>query len=333
MKCFLIICIFWASLSAAHARTIVFGDSLSDPGNAAANDEDFPTVIYPNGQFTNGDVWATQVGSNFDSGLNFAFGGATAKPSLGSGVPDLADQVESFIGSDADTPGKANVAFWIGGNDLLGALEAAGLVSGVSNPKDIDVPSGSAITDLAVLGATLFETADDVVRIIVEQVEVLNSQTNVDPRFIVFGLPELGKTPLVRELGPGVAALMDEVTRYFNEELRLSVEALRSIENIPTTFFDINAEFEEILANPSAFGIQNTTEACIVVAPVGCLQGNPDPDTFAFYDPIHPSERVHSVLAEEYESLVVPLPASLPMLFGGLVLLMVSGLKPRKKAE
>lgn len=332
MKYILVICMFLTSVTAANARSIVLGDSLSDPGNAAANDEDFPIIVYPNGQFTNGDVWATQVGSGFNSGLNFAFGGATALPSLGTGVPDLADQVDSFLGSDADTPGDANVAIWIGGNDLLGALEGAGLISGVRDPKNIGVTSGSAIADLDGLSSTLFETADNVVRIISEQVERLDSQTNVDPRFILFGLPELGKTPLVRELGPGIAALMNQVTRYFNEELRLSAEALGTIEKIPTTFFDVNAEFEEILADPSAFGIDNTTEACIVVAPVGCLEGNPDPNTFAFYDPIHPSERVHSVLAEEYESLVVPVPASLPLLFGGILLLSLTRLGSRKKA-
>ncbi|MEM8632213.1 MAG: SGNH/GDSL hydrolase family protein [Pseudomonadota bacterium] len=327
MKLVLAFCVLWSSVCVASARTIVFGDSLSDAGNLFTADPSLvPSPPYPDGQFTNGNVWAAQIGSDLASGLNFAWGGATALPAV-DGIPDLTVQVANFIRSDANAPGRANVAIWIGANDLLEALESVGLVSGVSDPKDIGISPGAV--DLAALNSTLLETADAVVMTIAEEVLTLSRFAEINPNFIVFGLPELGKTPLVRALGPEVAVLMDEVTRYFNAELRAAVEAGELID-IPTTFFDINGEFEEILEDPSAFGIENTTEACLVAAPIGCLLGDPDPNTFLFYDPLHPSARVHEILAEEYLN-IVPVPASLPLLLGGLVLVAGMRIGVRKK--
>ena len=319
MKTILAFCIFLISLTAANARTVVFGDSLSDPGNLSTfNPALVPNPPYPDGQFTNGNVWASQLGSDLSSGLNFAWGGATALPAS-DGVPDLSAQVSNFLASGANTPGDANVAIWIGANDLLGALEEAGLLSGVrDDPGNIGVTPGPV--DLGVLESSLLDIADAVVLTIAEEVLTISTLAAVNPDFIVFGLPELGGTPLVQALGPEVAALMDAVTQYFNEELRLAVTGEDFI-GIPTSFFDINAEFEEILADPSAFGIENTTEACLIVAPVGCVLGDPDPNTFVFYDPLHPSERIHEILAEEYLNVVVPVPAALPLLLGGLLLL------------
>jgi phospholipase/lecithinase/hemolysin len=49
-----------------------FGDSLSDPGNAfAASGGTTPDpTFYPDGQYTNGDTWAVQLGADLASGAN-----------------------------------------------------------------------------------------------------------------------------------------------------------------------------------------------------------------------------------------------------------------------
>ncbi|MEM7724525.1 MAG: SGNH/GDSL hydrolase family protein, partial [Pseudomonadota bacterium] len=96
-----------ASTLSPVAPFLVFGDSLSDPGN-----------ILPGGlQFTNGDAWASQLGADLASGMNFAVGGATAADSAIDS--DFDDQIAAFRGSGARFNSDTSTVVWFGGNDLL----------------------------------------------------------------------------------------------------------------------------------------------------------------------------------------------------------------------
>ena len=88
----------------------VFGDSLSDSGNLAAVAPEFvPFPPYPDGQFTNGDTWATQLGlaPSVLGGTNFAFGGARAVEN-GDSIPDLNTQLGMFDAVVSDVADHAS---------------------------------------------------------------------------------------------------------------------------------------------------------------------------------------------------------------------------------
>ena len=101
------------------SNTVVFGDSLSDPGNT------------PFGQFTNTDVWATQLGLGVDSGRNFAVGGARAIPN--SVTSDFAEQVTQFVQAMPRLPDYSQAVVWFGGNDLLNLTTPAEIGLAVAN--------------------------------------------------------------------------------------------------------------------------------------------------------------------------------------------------------
>jgi phospholipase/lecithinase/hemolysin len=58
----------------------------------------------------------------------------------------------------------------------------------------------------------------------------------------------------------------------------------------------------DIVASPTAFGLMNVTMACITpgVAPFVCR----NPDSYLFWDGIHPTRAVHEILAEHAAELL-----------------------------
>src|SRR5688500_7758531 len=105
-----------ATGSGPFVEIVVFGDSLSDSGNA--------------GRFSNGLVWVEHLGARLGlpltprerGGLNFAIGGARLDPS--SGPTSLRAQVDEYL----KRPCRSGRVLYIvlgGGNDLLGAVGTA----------------------------------------------------------------------------------------------------------------------------------------------------------------------------------------------------------------
>jgi phospholipase/lecithinase/hemolysin len=106
-------------------------------------------------------------------------------------------------------------------------------------------------------------------------------------QIIVAGMPDLSLTPYVRSLdviAPGTALLMQGVTMGFNTTLQSSLPA-------GVRFFDTNSVFLNVYTDPSAFGITNVTTPCNVSGVV-CTS----PDQYLFWDGVHPTTQVHSVM-------------------------------------
>lgn len=272
---------------------VVFGDSLSDPGNVLrglAPDDDL-LDIYPNRQFTNGDTWATKLGADIDSGTNFAFGGARAATNADS-IPDFEAQRALFASASPSLGPNPLTVVWFGGNDLR---------DGFADPANLPTVIGGAVTSIVTgVGKLLESGLSDV---------------------LVFGLPNLGRIPevisqdaLLASLGvadPGATiAGATLATQSFNDELR---GALAPFGNV--RYFDTFALFEDILDDADALGFTNTEDACILklVPATNCVtdQG------FVFHDGIHPTDRVHALLADAVLA-AVPLPAGGLLLLSGL---------------
>ena len=300
-----------------YTDLLVFGDSLSDPGNVStATGGTVPVApIYPNGQFTNGDTWATLLGADLTSGLNFAFGGATAvlteEPDALFDIPDFVDQRALYEASPVTLGDNPLTAIWFGGNDLRVLLD----------------PANAALDPVALIS--------DVITQIV--VGVNDLATTGLSEFLVFGLPDLGLIPSVVN-NPEASFAASFLSSTFNQNLAATPELLYGNDLTPNVqFFDTQSFFAELLADADTLGIANLTDACVVADNEETVDVNefffcgPDQDSYAFFDGLHPTQKIHLALANAVSDFVTPvsLPGGLSLALGGLVVL--GGLARRRK--
>lgn len=299
-----------AGLSAAPATAspldrfseiFVFGDSLSDPGNlfnslfGAPVSPAFP--VYPDAQFTDGDAWASQIGADFASGRNFAYGAARAARTpaqtftfpnaltpdpfdtvdITYDVPDFLDQIALYRASGQSLGYNPLAAVWFGGNDLRDAISAP-------NP-------------VAVVASALNSISAGLVSLVGE------GFTNL----AVFGLPDLGRIPEVRAMGAGAMAAATEASILFNDNLQLFLGALPSLLATPVevTYIDTFDLFNDILGNPNSFGFKDPENPCLDALLLGAVT---DCSGFVFYDDIHPTAQAHALIAERFTAAVAPVP-------------------------
>jgi phospholipase/lecithinase/hemolysin len=279
-------------------RIVVFGTSLSDPGNAFAlvggtnTPPDYavdpflvPERPYARGghHFSNGATWIEQYAA--PSGLsasvqpafrdagakasNYAVGGARARE-----VPDnvhLSLQVVTFLhNSSGAAPADALYVIEMGGNDLRDALFAfAG--GGDGGP---------------IIAAAITSIADNIAQLYAAGAR----------RFLVWNAPNLGLTPAVRGLGPAAVGLADFLSQTFNWSLGTALDSLPgALPGIEFVRLDVYQKLAEVVGNPEGFGLTEVATACITpsVPPFACK----NPDEYLFWDGIHPTRAVHAILA------------------------------------
>lgn len=300
------------AVSQAYSHIVVFGDSLSDAGNNAilfgtdpgqviTGNSYSATLPYASGTYSNGDVWATYLGQSLGlptlpslaGGTNYAFGGAVTKGGI---TPSVLEQVSSYLGSGSAEVGDTLFIIAAGGNNARDTLEA--------------ISSG------APLGKTLLKDAAGYARDVGSMVDQL--QAAGAEHLVVWNTPDLGVVPQVTVNGRPAAKLGSVVSNAYNNALnrRLSFE-----EGVQT--FDIASLLRTAVANPGAYGFANVTDAC------GAL---PDcnPETYLFWDGIHPTSGGHRIIADQMLALVgsgatvpVPEPGVAWLMLGGLGVLVL----------
>ncbi|MEY4006950.1 MAG: hypothetical protein RLZZ221_3046, partial [Verrucomicrobiota bacterium] len=281
------------SIATAQNRSFtniyVFGDSLSDTGNlfaatsalGAAN----PPAPYYQGRFSNGPVWVERLGNplalavtaapTVKSSMNFAFGGATAAGTA-SLPPALGVQIGLFR-QRAITPGAGDLfTVLAGANDLIPVLSAP---TTPINPASLD--------------AAGIATAQSVISSVQTLVSI--GAKNI----VVSGLPNLGATP--RSLaaggpgGPG-ASFGLRATNAFNNELRSRVGLLaQSAADLNIVYVDVQGVLDRMIQDARILGFSNTSSYYLAPAAQGGGQGTPD--SYIFWDDIHPTAKTHSILA------------------------------------
>lgn len=275
-----------AFVGPAPSTLIAFGDSLTDNGNIF--ELTFGTIPpsppYFQGRFSNGPTWAelfpSIAGIANSPNLNFAFGGAQS----GSANPiDLQFQLANFFGSGGGAPSNALYSIWIGANDFNSALVSpnvnpAALIAGITNNI------ASAITQLNNAGAE---------------------------QFLLFNLPDLGIIPLSAPLGPAAQASAGLLIDQYNTALVATAQALRGQLGIDIVIVDVETAFDQIIANPSAFGFSNVTTPCIIstgsppATPTGACSTPAATAATLFFDLLHPTAPAHVLTAElAFASLV-----------------------------
>jgi outer membrane lipase/esterase len=292
-----------ASLPAAaspYTSMVVFGDSLSDNGNAAlvvgsasqtiTGNGYVPSQPYivgsSSGTFSNGPVWASDVASGLGlptltpsglGGTNFAVGGATAGPPSPNNLIVQANQYLTSVSNVASS--TALYVVEAGGNDARAALPA--------------IIGGSA---------TILSTANAYVAsidTIVHELQAAGAQ-----HIIVWDTPNLALTPAVA--ATPVAGLANALVLSMNALLTTNLASETGV-----SIFDIYGLGTTIAANPGGFGLANVTDAC------GAPSNACDPATAEYWDGIHPTAAAHMLIADAFLAEAVPEPATWAMMILG----------------
>ncbi len=283
------------ALAAPPHRFVVFGDSLSDPGNAFVLIRDvevppfeslIPSAPYARGalHFSNGPTWVEQL-SLIDRALpsagpallapkvfhNYAVGGARAGPGAGFDMPV---QVALFIGDvHGLAPADALYVTFFGGNDVRDALQALATD-----------PTGATSAGIIAAAIASYQT------------NLLTLHAAGARRFLVPNVPDIGLTPAVRLAGPAAQGAARALTQGFNAGLEQLLRGLELSLGVDIVRLDTFALVDQVVSNPAAFDLIDVTDACIrlnTVANAFC----PNPGKFLFWDGIHPTVAGHHLLA------------------------------------
>ncbi|NEP83494.1 MAG: SGNH/GDSL hydrolase family protein [Okeania sp. SIO3B3] len=250
----------------------VFGDSLSDTGNAFVATGSLlpPSPPYFEGRISNGPLWietlAPQLELTSNLSLNFAVNGATTgfvnntNNLLPEGTPPLLlglqTQIDNFIADTPETDPDALYVVWAGANDYLGG-NTQGVQSSVGNLS-------VAVNKLASIGAR---------------------------NFMLPNLPDLGLTPFAQSLPPELQQGLSFLSGSHNSGLAAASQILEQDPNINIISPDFRTTIDDIIANPSDFGLTNVTDNFLA-------SGAINPDDFLFFDDIHPTTNVHNFVAD-----------------------------------
>lgn len=276
-----------------YSALYVFGDSLSDNGNAyAATGHAVPgSPDYYQGRFTNGEVAAELLARQMGvTSHNFAYGGAqTGSGNVIPGLPGLATEVGAYLGSAPSAPSDALFFVWAGANDFIFGLPAdpaAAINASVGN-------IANAIAQLAIgAGAQ---------------------------HFFVPSLPNVGRTPLVAGMGPDAQFGAALFSLAFNQALAVALDSLESSLGIDIIGFDTFGYIEQVANDPALYGLSDVVGRCFsgTVLSAGVACG--DPGGYLFWDDVHPTATVHALLARAMAvQLEVPEPAALALFLIGL---------------
>lgn len=287
-----------AMAQSPFAKTVFFGDSLTDTGNFR------PVLVKldPNaavvGRFTTnpGWVWSDYVANHFgtdatpngngQTGDNYAIGGARvgvdSSVTLAPGTPalpvaSLKSQMNRYLAANG---GKADpntlYSIWGGANDLF-AVQAA--------PTQAQAIIGAAVTDeVGMVGALKAAGAQYV---------------------MVMNLPDIGLTPASRAGGALGMAQGTALAKTYNEALFGGLKQA-GLQVIPVDTFTI---LQEIVADPGTYGFTNVSNmACTSASSLTCSPltlVNPNAaNTYVFADGVHPSTAAHQIMGEYAISVI-----------------------------
>jgi phospholipase/lecithinase/hemolysin len=289
-------------------RLVFFGASLTDSGNSFVwlaqpdnrgcgiriNVPPYDTLddlVIPDGpyaigghHFTNGATWAEVlarslglagnarpafIGAGAKSN-NYAVGGARAVANYPCRF-NLPAQVLKYLDESSTTSPNSWVGIEIGGNDVRDALLAASVGQDPAPYLESALASvGQNIGMLYASGAR---------------------------RFFLLNVPDIGKTPAVRALGPAAVAGGAALSAAYNGGLEQLRQQLQGLPGSDVRIVDIYTTLNDVVANPQAFGFANASDTCVTpeVAPFKCTR----PDSYVFWDGIHPTKAIHALIAAQ----------------------------------
>jgi len=268
-------------------RVVAFGDSLSDTHNLYnASRWRIPnSTSWFAGRFTNGRNWVEYLASDLHLPLyDWAVGGvgvADRHVLPWADIPGVLSQSLQWRRATRDDPsydpGRTLFTVLVGGNDLI-----------------------------------YFNTP--VKQILAKEQETLQVLISGGARnILVLNLPDVSRAPIYR-LKPGGSAVAMKV-RLVNRGLATMIALMQEKygAELNIQLFDTNAFFTRLFNEPGAYGFQNSTESCLEIDRTGLSifmesrAPRPEcknPDTFVFWDTLHPTARTHRILADQVVTFV-----------------------------
>jgi phospholipase/lecithinase/hemolysin len=285
-----------APADTSYDRLVVFGDSLSDPGNAYVltgmslvppYTDLIPDHPYARGghHLSNGSTWIEQLATKMK--LEQSVGPALRVPGVFSNYAvdrtracsespsptyvDLSGQVNMFLGDFGGTaPAEALYVVFIGGNDVRDALTSQ--------------------APLEVIECALSSIYSNIIALI-----------NAGARtFLVANVPNLGQVPAVALLGEEVQAGATYASEIFNQQLEGILSIIEKSSGYQVSFYHLDT-FDLITQASSNHPDLNVTEPCIdVFAGTVCAPA----EGYLFWDGVHPTVTGHALIAEEAASVL-----------------------------
>ena len=126
-------------------------------------------------------------------------------------------------------------------------------------------------------------------------------------------MPDLSLTPSALLMSPAEQAGLYALSLGFANGLAMALDSLQGLPGINILRFDAFSFYQQVFANPAAYGFTNATDACLTGAGM-CA----DPSTYLSWDGFHPTTAAHAVLGQEFAKAVVPEPGTLLLLGAGL---------------
>lgn len=287
-----------------------FGDSLSDTGNVFefTSPQSFPNTPYAPGRFSNGDIWVDNLtndlgidislfSSSPDVGnsVNYAFGGATSGIESFGDIPmGLQQQCDKFNelvtthGSES-TFNNDLFFFWSGANDYFSFIQ--------DDPTTSDVIE----TNFPKRGRETINTILEVVDINIKG----GIQDIIDAggkNIVLFNLPDLDMTPLGQSLTREDERKLRKLTQKHNQRIdRLATNLEATNPDVNIIQIDVNQLFDDIIDNPSEFGLTNVTDnftGIDLYTGINQAPANGNPEEYLFFDSAHPTSTVHDIISD-----------------------------------
>lgn len=338
MRALAVVATLLAALEAAPAlaklpslsKLFVIGDSLSDSGNAGLLSGGlFTPPPYAQNRFSNGPVAVEVLWQLFNpgntsfqpseiGGTNYAVGGATTglennlEPGDIPGPPlnalyaekGNAWQLGNFNPYSFD-PETSLFTVWLFANDVFYHFETGGQSVGTA-----DGTPGSPIALQDVPGLAV----DNII-------STIDSLSGLGARnLLVVNAPNLGLTPLGLSLGLPQSLALQGLSQSFNAQLAGALNTYATANpELNVMAFALDEAVNEVIQDPASYGFSNVDEACLSALLVACN----DPDSYLFWDSVHPSARAHAYLGQRMYDLVAEpsrVPGPVPAL-GGLAAL------------
>ena len=289
------------AIAATFSQIVVYGDSLSDLGRAAAATSNLPAQFkFPaygsgGGRFSNGPIWvqylAAQLGITSNPNTNFAIGGATTgTANIGQALSPSFIGIQQQVANNSVSDPAALYVLWGGSNDYIFATP--------TNPPNPSVTLANLTGEINTL--------------------ISRGATNI----LVPNLPNLGSLPATDEdLATSVG--LNALTQVHNTNLEVIINTLgQSNPGVKLTLLDVNTLFNQAVS----LGFTDVTNPCIT-SPT-CT-----PDTYLFWDDIHPTTAVHQRIGNLAFQVVSPTSVPEPITMWGSLAAASSAIAFKRKLK
>lgn len=316
---------------ASLSNLFVFGDSLSDSGNAGVlTGGNFTPLPYVGNRASNGPVAVEYLWKIFNpgdnsfqpslsGGTNYSILGATTGkknnlevgnvpgPPLNAAFTDKGNawQLSQFTTANPSFDAESSLfLLWLFPNDVFYCLNT------LTNPvtlacTGVGTGAGADPTPTNLLGVPGLAVSN--------MIASINTLADAGARnFLVVNSSDLGSTPAFR--GTGNQPLMTLLSVEYNTALENQLNTLATAKpQLDIELFQLDDALNSLIADPSGSGFTNVTQPCVTSTSL-CS----DPSSYLFWDSLHPTTRTHEILAQQlYGVAYDPVPAPMPFL-GGL---------------